>query len=102
MAQVNWTKPALDDLEEILSYIGMEDRGLAQEIAAEAFGKADDRGFFPEVGAIVPETDNPQIREILVRKAFRLIYEIRGGQVFVLAFVRSKRKISRSFLSGRQ
>jgi plasmid stabilization system protein ParE len=92
MAQVRWTGPALRDLTELAEYVSSQSAEEAADIVREAMSRADDRGQFAWNGSIVPETDNPNIREVLVKGVFRLIYRIHEDDVFVLAFLRSSRK----------
>jgi plasmid stabilization system protein ParE len=53
---------------------------------------------FPEAGRIVPEINDPKIREIFVY-SYRLIYEIFPNRVEVLALIHSKRDFMRELLN---
>ncbi len=93
MAKVSWSPEAIQDLFETIEFIALENADLAQEIETEALRKADGRGDFPESSSIVPEVANPNIREILIRGTFRLIYELDEDQILIIAFLRCKRQI---------
>ena len=56
----------------------------------EIVEKSEKLNSFPEVGRIVPETGDPNIRELLIY-SYRLIYEVFPGRVEVLALIHSKR-----------
>ena len=53
---------------------------------------------FPEVGRIVPEIDDPNIRELLIY-SYRLIYEVFPNKVEVLALIHSKRNFIKDLLN---
>jgi plasmid stabilization system protein ParE len=46
---------------------------------------------------VVPELENPTIRELIVR-SYRIIYQIRGQQVGVLAVVHGSRELLRQIV----
>lgn len=100
MAQVIWTNRAIRELNEVVEHIEKEDMKIAREIAAEAFRAADDRLLFPDSGSMVPELDSPHIREVLIRRTFRLLYKVENEDIFVLAFVRSTKQLGRTFLKN--
>src|SRR5690606_29363008 len=98
MAEVNWSQLALADLSEVAAYIAEQSRSEASAVVRSAVERAEERGEFPESGSITPELNDPQIREVLVKNTFRLIYEVIDDRIFVVAFVRSARRISSGFL----
>lgn len=101
MAQVSWTEPALSDLMEVADYIASQSPDEARTVVQEALAKADSRKDFAASGAIVPEFDDPAIREVLVKDAFRLIYEVREENVFILTFIRFSRRLGPALINRR-
>jgi hypothetical protein len=57
---------------------------------------------FPESGAIVPELDSEFIREVLIKRAFRLIYEISDDRITILGFIRSRKRVGRKDMELRR
>jgi toxin ParE1/3/4 len=51
---------------------------------------------FPEVGRIVPEIGDSEIREVFVY-SYRLVYRITSVGVDILALIHSKRDFANSF-----
>lgn len=102
MATVNWTRPALEDLAAVAEFVAASSRENSVAIVRSAFLRADERQDFPDAGAIVPEMNNPALREVIVKDSFRLIYERIGQQVFILAFIHSSRQIGSEFLNLRR
>ncbi|WP_437229658.1 type II toxin-antitoxin system RelE/ParE family toxin [Planctomicrobium sp. SH661] len=101
MAQVNWTAPALADLASVAEFVATHSHANAVAIVEAAFQRADEREHFAEAGSIVPELNDPLIREVIVKDSFRLIYEIRQQQIFVVAFVHCSRQLGSRFLDIR-
>ena len=50
--------------------------------------------MFSERGRIVPELDNPNIRELFIRD-YRLIYAIEKARVVILGLIHGKRDLKR-------
>ena len=98
---VIWTEAARTDLDEVAEYVARADPGEAGRIVAEALRRADDRAMFPESGSIVPEANEPQMREVIVKRSFRLIYELSPGQITIIAFIRARRKLTKKSLAAR-
>lgn len=73
---INWTKPALDSLLEIVCHIKLDNPSAAQRFAASIKTKVTRLQEFPESGRIVPEFPSSGLREIIV-KNYRVIYHIR-------------------------
>jgi toxin ParE1/3/4 len=51
---------------------------------------------FPEVGRIVPEIGDSEIREVFVY-SYRLVYQVTSVGVDILALIHSKRDFANSF-----
>ena len=61
---VRWSKPAKIDLKQIYDYIARDSKFYAQKVCVEIVEKSEKLNSFPEVGKIVPETGEPNIREL--------------------------------------
>lgn len=95
---VKWSKPAKIDLKQIHDYIARDSKFYAQKVSLEIVEKSEKLKSFPEVGRIVPETGDPNIRELLIY-SYRLIYEVFPNKVEVLALIHSKRNFMKDFLN---
>jgi toxin ParE1/3/4 len=79
---LDWAPMARLDLWDLLSYIAESDRRAAAEFGAGVFNAVERLKQFPESGRIVPEFENPTIREI-IRKPCRIVYRVRQEQKLV-------------------
>ncbi|MER3424041.1 MAG: type II toxin-antitoxin system RelE/ParE family toxin [Nitrospiraceae bacterium] len=80
---MKWTPQALDDLEAICLFIARD----APPVAADRLVA------FPESGRIVPETNDPNFREVILGN-YRLIYRLRSGDVQILTVHHGARKLN--------
>ena len=83
MAQVRWTRQALDDLDAVCLFIARDAPQIAAVFADRAFRATDRLADYPRSGRIVSELDVEHIREIILGN-YRLIYRIREDQVQVV------------------
>ena len=90
MKPVVWTERVLGQLEAIRDHIAQVSPVYADHMVARIFARRDQIGRFPESGRIVPEADNPAIREVL-EWPYRVIYRVRSDCVEVIAVVHGRR-----------
>ena len=76
MAQLNWTEPARDDLEEIIRYYGNFSHKTALYYSEEILNAGDRLMLMPEMGPKEPllEQYNRNYRYVLVQHRYKLIY----------------------------
>jgi plasmid stabilization system protein ParE len=81
------TPQSLDDLAEIVTFIAKDNPERARTFGNELIDRALSAATFPERGRVVPEIDEPSVREIL-HGSYRIIYEIFPGlqTVYMLRF----------------
>ena len=93
--KVIWTKPALNDLDEIFNYIASESVDIAIKQYERIKETAKDIGAFPKQGRIIPELQNENItkfREIIVNP-WRMMYRIEENRILILAIIDGRRNI---------
>jgi len=95
---VNWSIPAKTDLKHIHDYIAQDSRYYAKKVADEILDKSLELLEFPQMGRKVPEVDELSIREVFVY-SYRLIYEVEGKDVNVLAVIHGKMDLTAIDLS---
>jgi addiction module RelE/StbE family toxin len=98
---VKWTIPAKLDLKQIHDYIARDSKFYAQKVSLEVVEKSEKLNSFPEVGRIVPEINDPNIRELIIY-SYRLIYEVFPSKVEVLAIIHCRRNFSQELLHEQQ
>ena len=86
------TPQSLDDLANIVAFIGRDNPEKAVAFGNLLIDKALSLGTFPERGRVVPEVDDPAVREI-IHGPYRVIYEHfqNPAAVYVLRFWHSAR-----------
>ena len=89
---VTWTLPARDDLKAIHNYIALDSKFYAKNTVRNIVQRAFKLSENPEVGRIVPELNEPAIREIFLY-SYRIIYQILAEDIFILAVVHGHRDL---------
>ncbi|TFG10821.1 MAG: type II toxin-antitoxin system RelE/ParE family toxin [Promethearchaeota archaeon] len=92
MVEVRWTKNALDDLDDIASYIAKDSAKYAKIFVNRILEMANHLDQFPKLGRKVPEYNDPDIREILY-KNYRIIYLIKEEWLEIISVFHSSRKL---------
>lgn len=92
MAQISWTKKSLKDLKAINDYISLDSSFYASRFIFKIVKRVDQLSEFPESGRIVPEKNNPEIRE-LIEGNFRIFYRLKKNTIVILRIHNSSRKI---------
>ena len=87
---VVWAQSASAALDEVVAYIAQDSRQAALRVLERALNTAADLGTLSERGRIVPELDDPSIREVFVHH-YRLLYRIEPDRVVVVAFLHGAR-----------
>jgi len=90
--QVSWTELALQDLEDIADWISKDSTHYAAAFVREAWELSQSLSRFGDRGRVVPEFDDPSVRELFVR-SYRLIYRMDSKNVYILAFVHGARNL---------
>ena len=80
--KIAWSLQARDDLRDIVAFIAADNPEVAENFGFRLMGKVDLLANFPELGRIVPETNDVNIREIVLR-SYRIIYRVMPAQQFV-------------------
>mgnify|MGYP001081618262 CR=1 FL=1 len=96
MAEIVWTDPALDQLEEIADYIALDKPEAAAGLVERIFSTVDRLGQFPDSGPVPPEISGSIYREIFVRPC-RIFYRQDNGVVFIVHVMREE-MLLRKFL----
>lgn len=98
---VKWTTPAKLDLKNIHDYIARDSKYYAQKVSHDIVDKSEKLQHAPKIGRIVPEIDDPNIREVLVY-SYRLIYEVLSNGIQVLALIHTRRNFTGNLVDLRK
>ena len=89
---VIWSDPAKADLRAIHDFIAQNSKFYAKKVLQDIVDKSGVLDGLPRAGRVVPEVGEPEIREIAAL-AYRIIYEIRNADCFVLAVIHKRREL---------
>lgn len=98
MAEVIWTDPALQELNEIAEYIALDNPAAASRLVEEIFDKTDRLENFPKSGRLPPELPNSVYREVVVPPC-RVFYREDEKRVLILYVTRDERQL-RAYMLG--
>ncbi|MBA7523377.1 hypothetical protein ES705_15504 [subsurface metagenome] len=90
MVEIEWSPSAENDLNEIIDYIAQDSLEYALSFYEQVREKVENLTKFPKMGRIVPELDDPNIRELILRN-YRLIYRILGEKVQIVRLFHGSR-----------
>lgn len=90
--EVKWTELAWSDLEEAADYIAKDSPYYAAAFVHEVRDVARSLVYLAERGRVVPEFNNPNIRELFVR-SYRLIYQVTEQTVYIVGFIHGARDL---------
>jgi addiction module RelE/StbE family toxin len=76
------TKPAINDLAEIVRYISRENPAAGAQTGFQLIEKAESLGELPLRGRVVPERKQGDCREIIL-KPYRIVYRVNEGKNLV-------------------
>ena len=92
MSKLIWTEPALADLEAIYDFIAKDSEYYASSFLEEIIQQPEKLIDFPEMGRLVPETDQKNIRELIFQN-YRIIYQLGDEIIMVLTIIHAKREL---------
>lgn len=91
MGKVIWSEAALADADSIVEYVARDSADRAALLAARLVEATDQLTEFPQCGRVIPEFENPLLREIVVG-SYRILYRIEGPNVRVTRVFHGARK----------
>ncbi len=97
MAQIIWTAPALENLDEIAQYIAVTNELAAKQLVASIFDKVKRLELFPESGKVPAEIPDLEYRELIANPC-RIFYKIEADAVFILHVMRQERDLRKFIL----
>ena len=97
MAEIVWTNPALNDLNNIAEYIAVSNLVAAKKLVKEVFAKVDILEEYPKSGKSVSELPSLNYRELYV-KPCRIFYKFEDNKAFILHVMRHEQDFRRFLL----
>lgn len=92
MARLNWTEPALTDLDAIAEYIALDNPQAATRLVEKVLSRAERLEAYPRSGKHPPELTGTSYREIVVGPC-RIFFRAEKNNVYILCVMRSERRL---------
>jgi toxin ParE1/3/4 len=80
--KIIWSLQARDDLREIVAFIAADNPTVAESFGYQFMSKVDLLANFPQLGRVVPEENDENIRELILRP-YRIVYRVLPAQKVV-------------------
>jgi len=93
---VTWSGAAKADLRDIFDHIARDSRFYARKTIEDLVQRSESLLTFPRIGRVVPEYNLEIIRELLI-ESYRVIYELQGDDVEILAVIHGMRPLPEEF-----
>ena len=90
--KIIWTESAWQDLEETAEYIAKDSIHYAAAIIRQGRDAARSLTRLSERSRIVPEFNDPAIRELIVGN-YRLIYQLTDQAIYIVGFIHGARDL---------
>ena len=86
---VKWSDHAKADLRHIHDFIAEDSKHYAKKVTQDIVDKTLCLSELPQIGKVVPEIGNENIRELHLY-SYRILYEVKADHNYVLAVVHKR------------
>lgn len=83
MTALVWTRRAIEDVQSIQRFIEKDSPHYAQLVGQQLIAAVERLPTFPQSGRVVPEFNNPAIREV-IQGSYRVVYRLIHGEIHIL------------------
>jgi len=90
---VTWTQEAKEDLKSIYNFIAHDSKFYAKKVTQEIREKTDILETLPNIGKVVAEVGDNNIREISLY-SYRIIYQIENQQIYIVTIAHKRQDLS--------
>ncbi|TSA54149.1 MAG: type II toxin-antitoxin system RelE/ParE family toxin [Planctomycetaceae bacterium] len=91
--KIEWTEPALLDLQNIRDYIRRDSEYYATRFVERIIEVVENLKKFPEMGRSIPEAEQEKIRELLFYN-YRIMYRVETKRILILTIIHGARDFS--------
>lgn len=100
MAQVIWTEPALQDLDQIADYISLDNPATAKSLVRKTFQRVERLNQHPKLRKSVQELDESVYRELVISPC-RIFYRVEDDIVYIIHVMRVEQWLRTDILKSR-
>ncbi len=90
-----WTDNALEDMNEIYSFISRDSNFYAKNVVQKIRERVLSIKLFPNRGRLIPEINDTNYREIFQWR-YRIMYKIAGDNIYILSIIHGARDFKRT------
>ncbi len=83
MTPLIWTRRAIEDVQSIRQFIAQDSPHYAELVRQQLIAAVERLSTFPQSGRVVPEANNPAIREVL-QGSYRIVYRLIHREIHIL------------------
>ena len=83
MTQLIWTRRAIEDMQSIRQFIAQDSSHYAQLVTQRLIAAVERLPALPQSGRIVPEINDPTIREV-IQGSYRIVYRLIRKEIHIL------------------
>ena len=91
---IRWSPKAASHLEQICEYIAIDSEIYARIFAKKVLSLVEGIALFPEAGRIVPEYNDPKLRERICGN-YRIVYRLKNDAIEIVAICHGSRLLER-------
>ncbi len=91
--KICWSESSVEDLRAIKEYISRDSEYYAIQFTDKIISSVEHLSLLPKMGRKVPEADDDNIREIILRP-YRIIYQLQENMVNIVTILHSARDLS--------
>lgn len=96
MAEIVWTEPALQSLDEIADYISLDNPAAARNLVQKVFERVELLSNQPLSGREIPELETSVYREVIVSPC-RIFYRIEVDKLYITFIQREEQNFRNPF-----
>ena len=93
--KIEWTEPALYDLDSIQKYIARDSQNYANRFIAKIIEAVEKLKKLPQIGRMVPEAEEENIRELLFQN-YQIMYRLETQRILILTVIHCGRDLSQT------
>ncbi len=91
--RIEWSEPAVLDLESIKEFISRDSEYYAIEFTSRIIEMIEKLAAFSNLGRKAPEVDDDNIREIVFYN-YRIIYKLTNESILILGIIHAARDLN--------
>ncbi len=90
MVKIEWSESAKNDFKNIVNYISQDSPGYSEYFIKGILEKIEYLKDFPKIGRKVPESDDPNDRELIFQR-YRIIYYVSHNSITIEMIIHGSR-----------